>query len=110
VPRPAIAPPASGGPRTPTANHPAVPVGNVLYFEADDGTRHITLWRTDGTPPGTAFVADLVPGAPQPQGWGLGGAAAVGGTLFFTYPTGSGASLFRTDGTAAGTRAVAAAG
>ncbi|NPC72440.1 HYR domain-containing protein [Corallococcus exiguus] len=41
---------------------PIVAVGNLAYFSAWDAQAGQELWRTDGTPGGTARVADLVPG------------------------------------------------
>ena len=39
-----------------------VPVGNLLFFRANDGTTGIELWKSDGTEAGTVRVADI---------WGL---------------------------------------
>lgn len=54
-------------------------LGGALYFMVDD-----TLWRTDGTAPGTAAVAVLPPRAADPTSYARrGGAfmASVGGAL-----------------------------
>ena len=44
-----------------TANSVAA-VGSVAFFCAIDADHGAELWRTDGTPAGTAMVADLAPG------------------------------------------------
>jgi ELWxxDGT repeat protein len=88
-------------------------VNGVLYFRAEDGQYGYELWRSDGTGDGTYMVKDIFPGsgssAPASV---LGGVdrssnlhtiAAVGNTLFFSATDGSGAQLWKTDGTAAGT-------
>jgi len=36
---------------------------NQFYFSADDGINGDELWKTDGTPGGTQFVADIAPGS-----------------------------------------------
>ena len=38
-------------------------VGDVLYFNADDGSNGRELWRSDGTTGGTRLVRDIAPGA-----------------------------------------------
>lgn len=37
-------------------------VGGVYYFHAWDANHGVELWRTDGTPAGTAMVKDIYPG------------------------------------------------
>lgn len=48
------------------------PVGNALYFSADDGVHGAELFRSDGTAQGTTLVAEVGPGArgslPKPLG------------------------------------------
>jgi ELWxxDGT repeat protein len=62
-----------------------------------------TLWRSDGTPQGTAPAVDLPLDvtAVEPL-------RAAGNEAYFTTAGGSGYELWRTDGTAAGTRKIAA--
>nr|WP_246356881.1 ELWxxDGT repeat protein [Pyxidicoccus fallax] len=75
-------------------------LGDTLYFTANDAIHGLELWKTDGTLPGTALVADL--NAP-----GSGSAPEfmedVGGTVFFSASTANGIELWKTDGTGAGT-------
>lgn len=77
-------------------------VGAEVFFFADDGASGRELWKTDGTPAGTAQVIDLVPGAAGP--W-LGGIGALGNrVLFFTVDnTTLMWELWSSDGTSAGT-------
>ena len=75
----------------------------VAYFTASDPATGSELWKTDGTPEGTAMVADLAIGSKSSTPDVL---VEVGGQLFFIAQTGSGnlpRRLFRTDGSALGT-------
>jgi ELWxxDGT repeat protein len=56
-------------------------VGDHLYFAATDALHGRELWRTDGTPEGTAMVAELVPGPGSSSPTNL---TAVNGNLYFT--------------------------
>lgn len=84
-------------------------LGERLYFSADDGSSGRELWSSDGTARGTRRVADLAPGF---GGSGPSQLTAVGSTLFFAavdianQEGSSGVELWRSDGTAAGTRLV----
>ena len=76
----------------------------VLYFvgfSAKDSVPVAQLWRSDGNPAGTYALADLHPGAPT-----FGRIVPFRGRIFFSTNDGSGAgaSLWVSDGTAAGTR------
>lgn len=81
-------------------------VGNTLYFVADTLDAGSELWKTDGTESGTVMVKDIVPGA-------TGGLVTstvttqlvgAGGLVFFAAGTPeSGAEIWRSDGTEAGT-------
>jgi ELWxxDGT repeat protein len=82
--------------------------GGNMYFEANDGTTAFELWKTDGTVAGTTLVRELVAGPfgnvspPIPS-------IEFMNELFFVYHDGGfpyGRELWRTDGTAAGTRIV----
>jgi ELWxxDGT repeat protein len=75
-----------------------------VYFSANDGSRGRELWRTDGTTLGTTRVKDIVAGPESSSPQGL---VAFQGKLFFETSLGSVnpvETLFRTDGTAAGTK------
>ncbi|MBC7919817.1 MAG: hypothetical protein H7Z75_01880, partial [Ferruginibacter sp.] len=79
-------------------------VGGVLYFTADDGTTGTELYRSAGTPESTRLVKDITLG-PAPSS--LSKLTSAGGLLFFaaTDPsTPSRGDLWRSDGTAEGTR------
>nr|WP_293839994.1 T9SS type A sorting domain-containing protein [uncultured Arsenicibacter sp.] len=72
--------------------------GNYLYFVGWDSTTGAELLRTDGTAGGTRLVKDITPGL------SYGSTAPVSlfnasGTLYFF----AGTSLYKTDGTEAGT-------
>ena len=91
-----------GGPAHLTA------VGETLFMAADDGRHGIELWKSDGTRSGTVMVKDIGPGK---QGfdyeyyYGPEELTARGGTLFFTaFDRVHGRSVWRSDGTDAGTR------
>ncbi|MBI5852490.1 MAG: hypothetical protein HZB39_15870 [Planctomycetes bacterium] len=86
--------------------------GTRLFFSAHDAVAGRELWVSDLSSAGTRLVADLAPGSES--GAILGGTwhPAVDGSLWFAARDGTSASargteLWRSDGTAAGTRLVA---
>jgi len=87
----------------------------ALYFSAYTADHGDELWKTDGTPAGTALVADVEPGwVGNPfNTWPVDSSPAdltvLGETLFFSAgsPYGYGRELWRSDGTTAGTALVA---
>jgi ELWxxDGT repeat protein len=80
------------------------PVGGTLFFRAQDAAHGMELWKTDGTPPGTVLVRDVVPGADSSDPKGL---TVAGGRLYFSARDGlHGRELWTSDGTARGTRRV----
>ena len=91
--------PASG---VQISNGVPVAVGPNLFFLAQTAAHGQELWRSDGTPAGTALVADLNPGvtnasADQLTSW-------RGYCWFFaSVPISAVRGLWRSDGTAAGT-------
>ncbi|MEM7202590.1 MAG: hypothetical protein AAF628_20145 [Planctomycetota bacterium] len=79
-----------------------VAIGAAVLFMADDGSRGLELWRTDGRAAGTHLVTELVPGPGSAQPNRLvqiGSRAALFGTTD---------GVWRTDGTASGTAQLAA--
>jgi ELWxxDGT repeat protein len=107
-------------------------LNGVAYFAADDGVNGNELWRSDGTAAGTYMVTDIAPGqvappvcqpglyCPPPSGppppassdpymTPFGSlATVVNGVIYFSAnDVTHGRELWRTDGTAAGTRMVA---
>ncbi|MHA7634014.1 ELWxxDGT repeat protein [Corallococcus sp. M7] len=98
----------------PQANVPAPPTrltanGDQLLFWWTDGASGFELWKSDGTEAGTAPVKDLHPGA--------AGSVGIPGPLVPLGPKGpwvfaasdgaTGVELWRTDGTAQGTKPLA---
>jgi ELWxxDGT repeat protein len=99
------------GPESSSYFDEIVASGDLAYFAGDDGVHGTEMWRTDGTAAGTVMVKDLSPGPDSSYPYAL---TDVTGTLFFFgYDTHCDAtqcvsthSLYRSDGTAAGTVAI----
>src|SRR5262245_10197052 len=80
------------------------PVGDRLYFVADDGIHGRELFTSDGTAAGTHLVRDIRPGA---AGSDIRFLAPFGDRLLFTANDGAaGFELWITDGTPGGTNLV----
>jgi ELWxxDGT repeat protein len=75
-------------------------VGDMLFFDANDGIGNFELWKSDGTQTGTVLVKDINPSTGSFPFF----ATNVNGTLFFTAIDGThGRELWKSDGTDAGT-------
>lgn len=84
-------------------------VAGRLLFSAEDGMQGRELWRSDGTAAGTVLVKDIAPGpaSSMEETSGRNLTAVLGSTLFFIADDlTSGAELWASDGTEAGTRRV----
>ncbi len=77
------------------------PVGDTLYFVANDGISGKELWKSDGTAAGTLRVKDLNAGA---GGAFISNLTNVAGRLYFSASDGvSSSQLWQSDGSATGT-------
>jgi ELWxxDGT repeat protein len=81
------------------------PLNGKLLFTANDGTHGEEIWFTDGTEAGTDMLIDLNPEPIPSFAAGIYSGVQMNGKLYFTaYQMGSGAELWETDGTKAGTK------
>ncbi|MBX7099288.1 MAG: HYR domain-containing protein, partial [Myxococcaceae bacterium] len=85
-----------GGSRYP---HDLTPLGSQVIFWAFQDATGDEPWVSDGTAGGTHLLLDLTPG---PDDTRLGAATAVGDRVYFSVSS-QNLTLYRTDGTAAGT-------
>jgi ELWxxDGT repeat protein len=81
------------------------PVGGTVFFLGPDGDDNPQIWKTDGTPQGTGLVRDLDPEPFDRYTRAYPGelTACQGNLCFFAVNPADHPSLWRTDGTAAGT-------
>jgi ELWxxDGT repeat protein len=76
-------------------------VGKVVFFSTMDQANGRELWKTDGTPEGTALVKDINPGISSSK---ISNAISFKNRLLFFDSDGSpGLKLWTSDGTASGT-------
>lgn len=86
-------------------------IGDYFYFTAENDTTGREMWRTDGTIQGTELIVDLNPGISSscfyntlyPYDSIIFQVAVLNGVIYFEANDSTGYSLYRTDGTAAGT-------
>ena len=91
--------------------------GDRVFYVANDGIHGTELWTSDGTAAGTAMIADLTPGSGSTT---VNNLVAAGNLVYFKNvvqpPTPPGTpplvteTVWRTDGTAAGTFPVGSTG
>ncbi|NEQ50755.1 MAG: T9SS type A sorting domain-containing protein [Leptolyngbya sp. SIO3F4] len=76
----------------------------ALYFSASDANGDVGLWKTNGTEATTVLVTNIGPdlgGGNRPSTF-----TVADGVLYFFADDGNGRQLWKSDGTAGGTRAV----
>lgn len=79
----------------------------ILFFYANDGIHGDELWKSDGTASGTRMVKDIRPGRTGSRSKFEFDMLSFGGVVYFTASDGvHGPELWRSDGTAQGTRLV----
>jgi ELWxxDGT repeat protein len=78
-------------------------LGELLLFAPDDAVHGAEPWRTDGTADGTFLLGDLTPGPAASQISPIG---VLNGEFLLAVSDGSTTTLWKTDGTVAGTTAV----
>gem|GEM_PF-308120 len=82
---------------------PAV-MGNTVYFTSYDSTNGYALWKSDGTIGGTGMVKDTYTGSSLSSSFAPDELTVIGNTLFFEgYDATNGYTLWKSDGTTAGT-------
>lgn len=81
-------------------------LGDRILFQARQNEVGSELYETDGTPQGTALLADIYPGNPLLSSSSPSNFCALGDQLLFVARTSVGRELWITDGTAAGTAMV----
>lgn len=102
---PASSDPEAGDPSMTFGTQSFVQVGALWFFVADTALNGRELWRTDGTPAGTALLRDIWPG---PFGSSPTELMEHAGLLYFAATDDlRGRELWRSDGTEAGTVLVA---
>jgi ELWxxDGT repeat protein len=92
-------------PKMDSATTPLV-FGGLVFFQGCDATHGCELWKTDGTIADTKLVKDLNPSgdpANELDDPVIGNLTVVNETLYFSTLIGSGWSVWKSDGTAAGT-------
>ena len=95
------------GPTSSGVSGPFVTIDGVGYFSADDGTHGDELWRTNGTTAGTRMVKNIAPDARNDLSayvWGTYRGDVVVQASDGSQPGDHGMELWRSDGTAAGTK------
>jgi ELWxxDGT repeat protein len=82
-------------------------LGGKIYFGASDGIHGAELWQSDGTEAGTLLVKDINPGTADGFAYNVPQMINANGMLFMVATDGtSGAELWRSNGSAAGTTLV----
>nr|WKN37596.1 T9SS type A sorting domain-containing protein [Tunicatimonas sp. TK19036] len=80
------------------------PVGNQVFFVATDETHGVELWKSDGTEAGTELVQNIdLNDSDDYSGSYPENLLAIGSTLYFTAASTEHSSLWKSDGTEAGT-------